>query len=171
MEIRNNRFLVVGFGRTGTAVCRFLLERGGRVTVSDNRDLNELEQEILLWEKQGVTFESGGHTQEAFLNTDYIIPSPGVPFIPQMQSALDQGIKIFSEVELAARYLKGKIIGITGSNGKSTVATLAHKILQEGGYPAYLAGNIGTPLISLVDKSLPKNIYVTELSSFQLNYI
>lgn len=171
MEIKNKRFLVVGFGRTGTAVCRFLLPRGGKVFVSECRDLSALGQDINTWKDQGVIFESGRHTQEAFLNTDYIIPSPGVPLLPTLRTAAHKGIKILSEVELAARYLKGKIVGITGSNGKSTVATLTHKILKEGGYPAYLAGNIGTPLISLVTNSSPENIYVTELSSFQLNYI
>jgi len=105
------------------------------------------------------------------LEADLIIPSPGVPPLEEFEAARKKQIPILSEIELAFRFLKGKIVGITGTNGKSTTATLLHRILKEAGFPALLAGNIGTPLISFVDASREEDIYVTEISSFQLEFI
>jgi UDP-N-acetylmuramoylalanine--D-glutamate ligase len=100
-----------------------------------------------------------------------IIPSPGVPPIDEVKEALKKGVEVISEIELAFRHLKGHVIGITGTNGKSTTATLAHQILTKGGIKSFLAGNIGTPLISFVTTSENDHFYVTELSSFQLEYV
>ncbi len=116
-----------------------------------------------------VRFETGEHERASFLTSDLIIPSPGVSIIPQIKAAQARGIPVISEVELASNFIKGKLIGITGSNGKSTVSTLTHKILKDAGKPAFLAGNIGAPLIGFVKKSQADHFYVTELSSFQLS--
>jgi UDP-N-acetylmuramoylalanine--D-glutamate ligase len=116
--------------------------------------------------------ELGGHTEKTFLAQDLIIPSPGVPaddsFLLQARS---KGITVWSEIELAYRFLEGKLIGITGSNGKTTTTTLVHHILKAGAMNAYLAGNVGTPLISEVEKMDEGSVAVAELSSFQLELI
>lgn len=171
MDLERKRVLVVGLGRTGEALCRFLLNQGASVTVSEKKRPEELGGKISFWKEQGIEVEAGGHSQETFLQADLIILSPGVPWLPELEAAKEKGIKIISEIELASRFLSGKVVGITGSNGKSTTATLTHKILKEGGLKAYLAGNIGIPLVSFVKGSEDDHIYVTELSSFQLKFI
>lgn len=171
MDLKGKKVLVVGLGKTGEAVCQFLLSRGAHVRVSEKKRKEELNKKISIWIEKGVMVETGKHKQQSFLEADLIIPSPGVPPIPQLKSAKDRGAKIISEIELAYHFLKGTIVGITGSNGKSTTASLAHKILLEGGVPSYLGGNIGTPLINFVEQSKEDDVYVTEISSFQLQYI
>jgi UDP-N-acetylmuramoylalanine--D-glutamate ligase len=171
MELKGKKALVVGLGRTGEAVCTFLDQRGVRVKVSEKKSAEELGKHVLFWQKRGVEVESGGHELHSFLEADLIIPSPGVPYLPELEAAKHKGVVILSEIELAFKFLKGKIVGITGTNGKSTTATLTHKIIKEGGFRSHLAGNIGTPLIQFVNYSQPDDIYVTELSSFQLRYI
>jgi len=163
--------LVVGLGRTGEALCDFLLDHGAQVKVSENKTLREHSRAVRDWQKKGVQFEMGGHKTESFLEADLIVPSPGVPWLSELEAAQNQGIPIVSEIELAYLFLRGHIVGITGTNGKSTTATLAHKILKDAGLPAFLAGNIGTPLISFVEHSRDDHIYVTEVSSFQLKHI
>ncbi len=171
MDLLGIKTLVVGLGRTGEAVCDFLIRRGAEVKISERSRPENLGNRINFWRKAGADVEVGGHKLQSFLDAELIIPSPGVPYIPQLEAARKKGKEILSEIELAYRYLKGKIVGITGTNGKSTTATLTHKILLEGGIQSHLAGNIGTPLISFVEKSQPDDIFVTELSSFQLRYI
>lgn len=171
MELRDKKVLVVGLGRTGEATADFLLRRGARVTISEKKTAAELGPPLAAWTGRGAAVETGGHRPASFLEADLIIPSPGVPPLPEFRAATDKGIPVLSEIELAFRFLKGSIIGITGTNGKSTTATLLHRILKEAGRKAYLAGNIGTPLLSFVDKSRADHIYVAEISSFQLEYI
>ncbi len=171
MNLEGKRVLVVGLGSTGEALCNFLLHHGARVKVSEKKKPEEMDQKISSWEKKDVAVEAGTHDQKSFMEADLIVPSPGVPWLPELEAARANGVKIISEIELAYKFLKGKIVGITGTNGKSTTATLTQKILEEGGLKAYLAGNIGTPLISFVDNSEDDHIYVTEISSFQLVHI
>jgi len=171
MELTGRETLVVGFGKTGEELCRFLLNRGASVTVSEKRDARALSEKMGFWKERGVRFETGGHRIETFLASDMIVPSPGVPKILEIEAAIEKGIQVISEIELAHTFLKGRVIGITGTNGKSTTATLAHELLHREGIRSYLAGNIGIPLISYVEESLDDHIYVTELSSFQLEYV
>ncbi len=171
MILEGKKVLVVGLGRTGEALSHFLLNRGAHVKVSEKTSTEEIGRKISQWEQKGVRIETGKHVLESFLEADLIVPSPGVPMIPELQEAKKEGVKIISEIELAYRFLKGKIVGITGSNGKSTTATLTHKMLKDGGFEALLAGNIGTPLISLVEDSKDEHIFVTEISSFQLQHV
>ncbi len=171
MNLEGKKVLVIGLGKTGKALCDFLIQRKARVKVSEKNPPTNLERDMGFWAGKNLTVETGPHNRLSFLDADLIIPSPGVPMLPEMEEAQANGIPIISEAELASRFLKGKIVGITGSNGKSTTTTLTHKILMDGRLEAYLAGNIGTPLISFVDKSADHHIYVTELSSFQLEHI
>jgi UDP-N-acetylmuramoylalanine--D-glutamate ligase len=170
MELRDRTVLIVGFERTGEALCRFLLERGARVRVTEKKPAEAFGEKLRPFAERGVVFETGGHRPESFLGADLIVPSPGVPPIAEIMAARAQGVPVLSEIELAYLFLRGKIVGITGSNGKSTTTTLVHRILKEAGLRTHLAGNIGTPLVSFVDKSRDDDIYVTEISSFQLEY-
>ena len=170
MELRERNVLVVGFERTGEAVCRFLLDRGARVRVSEKRPAAALGERLRPYAERGVVFETGGHRLESFLGADLIVPSPGVPPLPEIRAARERGVPVISEPELACRFLRGRIIGITGSNGKSTTTTLVHRILKDGGLRSRLAGNIGTPLISFAAASRDTDVYATEVSSFQLEY-
>ncbi|MFQ6108592.1 MAG: NAD(P)-dependent oxidoreductase, partial [Candidatus Aminicenantales bacterium] len=120
MNLRGKKVLVVGLGRTGEALCQFLLSRRAQVKVSDKKNEEELGGKVAFWRKKGVVLETGKHDRQSFLEADLIIPSPGVPPIPELKMAQDQGIPVISEIELACHFLRGRIIGITGSNGKST---------------------------------------------------
>lgn len=171
MKLKNKNILVAGFGATGEAVCRFLLKKGARITVSESRPGDELEETARRWIKSGISLETGGHTLKSFLEADLIVTSPGIPDLPVFQEAARRGKKIISEIELASWYIQGRIAGITGSNGKSTVASLTYNILKDAGQNVFLAGNIGTPLISMVENDDKNHIYITELSSFQLSRI
>jgi len=170
MELRDRNVLIVGFERTGEALCRFLLDRGARVRVTEKKPADAFGEKVRAWTERGAQFETGGHRPESFFTADMIIPSPGVPPLPEILAAREKGVPVISEIELAFLFLRGKIVGITGSNGKSTTTTLVHKILKDAGLKARLAGNIGPPLVSFVDKSRDDHVYVTEISSFQLEY-
>jgi UDP-N-acetylmuramoylalanine--D-glutamate ligase len=171
-ELRGKRVLVVGLARTGVATALFCAARGAMVTATDARTEGEIGVEIAKLREAGVTAEFGGHQEKTFLAQDLIIPSPGVPAdAPLLRSARGKGITVWSEIELAYRFLKGKLIGITGSNGKTTTTTLVEHILKSAGFSTILAGNIGTPLIGSVEGSRDNTVTVAELSSFQLELI
>jgi len=170
MELKGRKVLVVGLGRTGQALINFLLEQGAEVWVSEKKPASELKIDLKKIEEKGVKIETGGHRLETFLAADLIVPSPGVPPLPEIRAAREKGKKILAEIELARSFIKGKIIGITGTNGKSTTTTLTHKILRSAHRRSHLAGNIGTPLIRFAPSNSEADIYVTEISSFQLEY-
>ena len=172
IELRNKRVLVIGLARTGVATALFCAARGSRVTATDTRAEKELGETVAVLRKAGVALELGGHRQELILDADLIIPSPGVPAdAPLLRFARSKGVTIWSEIELAYRFLKGRLMGITGSNGKTTTTSLVEHILRSAGFSTILAGNIGTPLISCVEKFSDKTVTVAELSSFQLELI
>ena len=122
--------------------------------------------------RSGFPGKSGQHTVERFLQADEIVVSPGVPSgYSAVGAARAKGVPIVSELELASRYLQGDIIGITGSNGKTTTTTLVGEILKAAGKTVQVGGNIGTAMCGLVDTSTPRTINVIEVSSFQLDAI
>jgi UDP-N-acetylmuramoylalanine--D-glutamate ligase len=169
IELRGKRVLVVGLARTGVAVSLFCAARGAKVTATDKRSEQELAEAAQKLRQAGVGLELGAHSERTFLDQDLIVPSPGVPANDAfLEKARAKGITIWSEIELAFRFLEGKLIGITGSNGKTTTATLTHHILQQAGFETLLAGNVGTPLIAVVDQMKSTTVTVAELSSFQL---
>jgi UDP-N-acetylmuramoylalanine--D-glutamate ligase len=173
IELRGKRVLVVGLARTGVATALFCVARGARVIATDSRSEGEIGAASLAKLKEaGVTLELGGHRAKTFLDPDLIVPSPGVPGDQEhLQAARAKGITIWSEIELAYRFLKGRLIGITGSNGKTTTTTLVEHVLKRAGMQTILAGNIGTPLIACVDATKDDTCTVVELSSFQLELI
>jgi len=171
-ELRGKRVLVVGLARTGVATALFCAARGAIVTATDGRPENEIGEAIAPLRTAGAHLELGGHRENTFLEQDLIIPSPGVPAdAPLLQAARAKGVTIWSEVELADRFLRGRLIGITGSNGKTTTTSLVEHILENAGFSTILAGNIGTPLIARVEQTSDDTISVVELSSFQLELI
>jgi UDP-N-acetylmuramoylalanine--D-glutamate ligase len=171
-ELRGKRVLVVGLARTGVATALFCAARGAMVTATDTRTEKEFGETLAPLQAAGIKIELGVHRENTFLCQDLIIPSPGVPAdAPLLQAARTKGVTIWSEIELAGRFLRGHLIGITGSNGKTTTTSLIEHILRSAGFPTILAGNIGTPLISGVEQSIDQTITVAELSSFQLELI
>jgi UDP-N-acetylmuramoylalanine--D-glutamate ligase len=172
MELKNKRVLVVGLGKSGLSAAMFLRARGARVTVSDARSAVALANEIPALLEAGIMVESGGHGLLTFRRQDLIVVSPGVPTdTPEVQQTKAFGMPIIGEVELASRFLQGKIVAITGSNGKTTTTTLVGKIFSDAGLPTLVGGNIGLPVIDLVEKSTQETISVLEVSSFQLETI
>ena len=172
MELNDKRVLVVGLGKSGVASALFLKSRGARVTVSDSKPEAELRKEILLLLEHGIAVETGGHGDRTFRDQDLIVVSPGVPFdAPQLVQARSLGEKVIGEIELAAQFLSGPMVAITGANGKTTTTTLAGEILTAAKLPVLVGGNIGTPAITFVDQSTPKTWIVLEVSSFQLETI
>jgi len=172
MELRKKRVLVVGLARTGVATALFCARHNAIVSATETRSENELGDAAAQLREAGVALEFGGHTERMFLAQDLVIPSPGVPADDAfLRLARSKGITVWSEIELAYRFLEGKLIGITGSNGKTTTTTLVHHILRAGAVDAYLAGNVGTPLIGEVEKMKAGSVAVAELSSFQLELI
>ena len=171
-ELRGKHVLVIGLARTGIATARFCAEHGATVTASDAHAESELGADVLSLREEGVKLELGGSAESSLLKQDLVIPSPGVPAdAPLLQSARAKGITIWSEIELADRFLDGRLIAITGSNGKTTTTSLLHHILRVAGFSTMVAGNIGTPLISRVALSSADTITVAELSSFQLELV
>lgn len=172
LELKSKRVLVVGIGKSGLAASIFAAERGALTVATDIKREEELNNVLELLEEKGIRVISGKHPIEEFTSSDLIIVSPGVPLtIEPLRVAKEQGIKIIGEVELAYHFLKGEIIGITGSNGKSTTTSLIAWIFSSAGKECQPCGNIGCPLIDMVEYDSPEKCYAVELSSFQLETI
>lgn len=169
MELKGKKVLVVGLGKSGLAAALFLRHKGAQVTVSDVRSAESLAREIPALLEEGIMVEAGGHGLLTFRRQDLIVVSPGVPLdTPELEQVRKFGLPIIGELELAARFLKGKILAITGSNGKTTTTALLGSILQEAGIPVLVGGNIGVPVVALIEDSTDQTWSVLEVSSFQL---
>src|SRR6267378_641317 len=168
-EVTNKRVTVAGAARSGLAAAELLARRGARVTLSESRrDAPETEPLKAL----GVTLELGGHRMETFTDADLVVLSPGVPpEQPAVQAARDRGVPVIAEIELAFRWLQGRVIAITGTKGKSTTTALTGRILETAGFKVTVGGNIGAPLSAQVSQSTPDTFHVVETSSFQLEQI
>ena len=172
IELRKMRVLVVGLARTGEATALFCAKHNAIVTATELRPASELGDTPAKLREAGVALELGGHREKTYLTQDLIVPSPGVPADdPLLEKARSRRITVWSEIELAYRFMEGDLIGITGSNGKTTTTTLVHHILKTAGRRAILAGNVGTALISCVEEMDAETVSVVELSSFQLELI
>ena len=172
MEVKGQRALVVGLGKSGVASALFLAERGATVAVSDAKAPEQLRDEIPVLLDHGISVETGQHGERTFRDQDLIVVSPGVPFdVPQLVHARERGIPVIGEIELAAQFLKGHIVGITGSNGKTTTTSLAGDIIAAGGAKTLVGGNIGTPAITFADRATDDTWIVLEISSFQLETV
>ncbi len=168
-SVRGRRVTVAGAARSGLAAAELLVERGARVIVSDVRD--DVPEAAPL-RTIGVELELGGHRTASFVQADLVVLSPGVPpESPPVVAAVHAGVPVIGEVELASRWLRGKVIAITGTKGKSTTTSLTGRILEAGGFPVTVGGNIGAPLSAQVRQSTPDTLHVVETSSFQLEQI
>ena len=169
MEIKGKKVLVVGLGKSGLAAALFLRHQGAQVTVSDVRSADVLAKDIPALIDEGIAVEAGGHGLLTFRRQDLIVVSPGVPIdTPELVQVKKFGLPIIGEVELAAHYLRGHVLAITGSNGKTTTTSLCGEILKAGKLSTQVGGNIGVPVIALVEDSREDGWSVLEVSSFQL---
>ncbi len=172
MDVKGKRVLVVGMGKSGVASALFLAGKGARVSVSDTKSEEELHHEIPQLLDRGIGVEAGYHGERTFKEQELIVISPGVPYdVPQLVQARSAGIPVIGEIELAARYLKGRVIAITGSNGKTTTTALTGQVIAAGAKKTLVGGNIGTPAISFVEAATDDTWIVLEVSSFQLETI
>jgi UDP-N-acetylmuramoylalanine--D-glutamate ligase len=170
-ELEGKKVLVVGLARSGLAAARLAAARGALVTANDIKTESEVAAEARELRSAGMTVVLGNHPRDVFLKADLIVLSPGVPSsIEPVQSAVRAGVEVIGEVELASHFLRGRLIGITGSNGKTTTTTLVAELMRASGANVLVGGNIGTPLASLVDTSSDSTWTVAELSSFQLEH-
>jgi UDP-N-acetylmuramoylalanine--D-glutamate ligase len=161
---------VVGLGKTGRAAAAFARARGASVVATDARPSAELGTDVEALAQGGVRLECGGHRADSFTSADLVVLSPGVPRIPEIAAADRAGVRVVSEIELASWFVDGRIVAITGTNGKSTVTTLAGAMIAASGVPTWTGGNLGTPMLEAVGTpaAAPGGAIVVELSSFQL---
>jgi UDP-N-acetylmuramoylalanine--D-glutamate ligase len=172
LDVHGKRVTVVGLARSGAAACRLLASRGARVTGSDHHPAGKIQTDLDDLRRRGVTIELGPHRPETFLQADLMVVSPGVDSdLPLLQQARSQGVRIWSEVELAFRATNAPFIAVTGTNGKSTTTTLIGLMIERAGQGAVVAGNIGTALSDVVGGLSRKHWVVAEISSFQLEAI
>lgn len=172
MDIRNRNILVVGLARTGVAVARFLARSGARVTVTDLRDEAALAGPLGELAGLPVQYVLGRHDEADFAAADVVVVSPGVPQnSPYLQAARGAGREVITEIELASRFVAAPMVAITGTNGKTTTTTLTGEIFSACGFRTFVGGNIGNPLIELVEGGEAVERAVVEISSFQLEWI
>jgi UDP-N-acetylmuramoylalanine--D-glutamate ligase len=168
-SVEGKKVVVAGAARSGVAAAHLLARRGAQVTLSDVRESLPEAAEL---EAAGIALELGGHTAGTFAAADLIVLSPGVPRNqPVIEAARSGGAEIIGELELASRWLAGRIVAITGTKGKSTTTTLTGRMLEAGGHKVLVGGNIGNALSAQVDASTAETIHVIEASSFQLEGI
>ncbi len=164
--VRGKRVVVVGGAASGVAAARLLADRGAAVTITDLRPA--LDDEGAL-RAAGVALALGAHPIGLLTGADLVVVSPGVPAAqPSVAAARAAGVPVIGEIELASRWLRGRIVAITGTKGKSTTTALVGRMLTAAGLHAPVGGNIGTPLSSHVAASTPASVHVVEVSSFQL---
>ena len=166
------KVLIIGAARSGIASARFLADKGAIVALNDQKPIEKWSAEALALREIGVGLLPGEAPSWLLDQLDLVVVSPGVraTIIP-IRYAERAGAEVIGEVELAARYLKGRIVAITGSNGKTTTTSLIGELLGNAGLPTQVGGNIGNALISMVESSRDDGWTVVELSSFQLETI
>jgi len=161
--------VVIGLARSGIAAAEFLARRGARVVAADTKGEAEIGEEARGLRGKGVRLELGPHRRETFTGASMVVVSPGVPWeLPELEAARAEGVPVVAEIELAFRHLEGRLAAITGTKGKSTTTAALGAMLREAGLDARVGGNIGAPLIGLVDGSTPATAFAVEVSSFQL---
>jgi UDP-N-acetylmuramoylalanine--D-glutamate ligase len=172
MEVAGRKVLVIGAARSGIASARFLAQRGAVVALNDRKPLAEWSEAAQALKSEGVGQVAGDPPSWLLDQIDLVVVSPGVPTkaIP-IRYADRRGAEVIGEIELASRFLRGRVVAITGTNGKTTTTSLIGEMLKDAGLTVQVGGNIGTPLISMADTSRDDGWTVVELSSFQLETI
>ena len=165
-DVSGAQVVVIGAARSGIAAAKLLVGRGARVTLSDVKTVVADAQRM---QEIGVTLNLGSNDPSVIERADLVVTSPGVPLeLSPLVAARARGVPVIGELELAFRWLRGRVIAITGTKGKSTTTTLVGRMLQRAGRHVLVGGNIGVPLSSQVDQSREHSIHVVEVSSFQL---
>ncbi|MFQ5607017.1 MAG: UDP-N-acetylmuramoyl-L-alanine--D-glutamate ligase, partial [Candidatus Zixiibacteriota bacterium] len=160
-----------GLGRSGAAAASLAAHHSGKPFVSDSAPEKQLESETSKLRREGIPYEAGGHT-DRLLEMDYVVISPGIPPETEIvQKLSDQGTPVFSELEFASWLLPGKMIAVSGSNGKTTTATMIDGMIRADRRPTFLCGNIGSPLSACVTDIPRDGVAVVEVSSYQLEYV
>lgn len=166
-SVRGANVVVVGAARSGVGAARLLARRGARVTVTEQR--HDVAPEVRQLTDEGVQLELGGHRPDTMAAAHLVVLSPGVsPTMPVLDGPRARAVPIISEIELASRWVRGRIVAVTGTKGKSTTTVLLGRMLEAGGRQALVGGNVGTALSTQVEASTPEAIHVVEVSSFQL---
>ena len=169
MDLAGKAVVVVGLARSGIAAARLCARRGARVVATDRKGPGELPAEVLSLENEGVRLELGGHRRETFTSASLVVVSPGVPpTLPELQAARAAGVPLIAELELGWRLLKGTVLAVTGTKGKSTTTAAAGAMLREAGGDVRVGGNIGQAVTGIVEGSTDQTVFVLEVSSFQL---
>ena len=165
-SVLERRVVVVGGARSGVAAAELLAKRGARVTLTEARDSVDGADRLRA---AGVHLELGGHRRDTLAAADLVVVSPGVPVEqPVFDAARARGVDIIGELELASRWLRGRMLAVTGTKGKSTTTTLLGRMLTAAGRTVLVGGNIGLPLSAQVEASTAETLHVVEASSFQL---
>jgi len=172
MQLAGKKIIVVGLGKTGVALARFLKNREAAVVVTDMESEDKLASQVREIQAMGIPMELGRHRTETFMAADLIVLSPGVSHtIEPVIRAAESGIPVMGEIELASRYIRQPIVAVTGTNGKTTTTELLGDMLVRAGLEVFVGGNIGNPLIGYVDGPQTADVIVAEVSSFQLDTI
>ncbi len=172
MNLAGKKITVVGIGESGKSAAFFLKSKGAVVYATDCGDSEEVKSSASALKSAGINVETGKHSKDFINNSQLIIVSPGVSDeSPAVKLAKKSKIEIISEIELAFRFCKGKIVAVTGTNGKSTTATLIAKIISNAGKNAVLCGNVGEAFSKKISEISKDTIVVLEVSSFQLEHI
>ncbi len=172
MDLVGKKILVVGMARTGIATAKFLKAKGSLVTTTEVKPEGEMEEAVQELKGMELSTEWGGHQTETFLRQDIIVVSPGVDLsIDPIQKAIQHGVRVISEIELAWHFIRAPIIAVTGTNGKTTTTLLIGEMLKEDGRKVGVGGNVGEPLILFANGRGRWEVLVVEISSFQLEAI
>ncbi|MBX3208287.1 MAG: UDP-N-acetylmuramoyl-L-alanine--D-glutamate ligase [Labilithrix sp.] len=171
LDVKDKRVVVVGLGTSGVAACRLLAARGARVVGTDAKGPEAVSAEVRALEGQGISLALGGHAEARLSEADLVVVSPGVPAFPELTAAVDRGVPVWGEVELAVQALAhpAPVIAIGGTNGKSTTTSLVGELLARAGKRVFVGGNLGEPLAAHADEVF--DVVVLEVSSFQMERV
>lgn len=168
-ELKDKKILVVGLGKTGVSLAHFLTRHGAQVTITDHKSKPELSAQLEQLADLPLKFELGGHSPKVFMQQDLVILSPGVPpNLKIFEYARSHGAKITGEFEFASGFIKEPIVGITGSNGKTTVSKLTEAFLKESGVSCWVGGAIDRPLTDYLRNEEKAQVVIAEISSYML---
>ncbi len=170
MDIKGKKVSVIGAGKSGIAAAELLVREGAKVFVSESGAIGA--KGLLLLSEMQIPCEEEGHSDLVY-DADFCVISPGIPpFAPVVEAMQARGIPLYSEIEIASLFCRARIVGITGTDGKTTTSTIVHRICEEdgrsNGYRSFSVGNIGVPFSSMVREMSAGDVAVVELSSYQL---
>ncbi len=171
-ELKDKKILIVGLGKTGVALAKFLTKHEAQVTVTDHKSKPELSNTLdQLDGYTNIKFELGSHSPKTFLSQDLVILSPGVaPHLKIFEYARQQGIKITGEFEFSSQFIKEPIVGVTGTNGKTLVARIAEAMLRESGIDVWVGGSNESPITNYLLQDKKAKVVIAEVSSFMLEH-